>query len=157
VLRVPVTKALRGGISDCRNPALQKMFLMIGLGEKAGSGMAKIQQGWRHTGGIVRLEDSVEPFDHTLLRLDLPSMRGQMTGEMTGQMTGQIEGETPEVVLELLKNNPEASIPEIARHLGKSVSTIGRAVRVLKSEGRLAHSGATKSGRWIVADSHGRE
>jgi len=36
-----------GGISECRNRSLQTMFLMIGGGEKAGSGIDKIRQGWR--------------------------------------------------------------------------------------------------------------
>jgi predicted HTH transcriptional regulator len=44
--------------SDCRNRTLQRMFLMIGLGERAGSGMAKIQRGWAQTGGALRLIDS---------------------------------------------------------------------------------------------------
>jgi ATP-dependent DNA helicase RecG len=46
VLRVPAAVALQGGATDCRNRILQRMFLMIGLGERAGSGMAKIQRGW---------------------------------------------------------------------------------------------------------------
>lgn len=37
----------RGGVSECRNPALQQMFLMIGGGERAGSGVDKIRSGWR--------------------------------------------------------------------------------------------------------------
>jgi len=36
-----------GGISECRNRSIQTMFLMIGGGEKAGSGIDKIRQGWR--------------------------------------------------------------------------------------------------------------
>jgi len=35
-----------GGVSECRNKALQQMFLMIGGGERAGSGMDKIRSGW---------------------------------------------------------------------------------------------------------------
>jgi hypothetical protein len=35
-----------GGLSECRNPNLQKMFLMIGSAEKAGSGVNKILSGW---------------------------------------------------------------------------------------------------------------
>lgn len=31
----------------CRNPTLQKMFMMLGPAEKAGSGGAKIMEGWR--------------------------------------------------------------------------------------------------------------
>jgi ATP-dependent DNA helicase RecG len=37
----------RGGVSECRNKSLQKMFLMIGGGEQAGSGVDKIRTGWR--------------------------------------------------------------------------------------------------------------
>lgn len=35
-----------GGISECRNLSLQKMFMMIGSAEKAGSGVGKILAGW---------------------------------------------------------------------------------------------------------------
>ena len=35
-----------GGISECRNPNIQKMFMMIGSAEKAGSGVNKIFSGW---------------------------------------------------------------------------------------------------------------
>jgi ATP-dependent DNA helicase RecG len=81
VLRVSATKALQGGVSDCRNRSLQQMFLMIGLGERAGSGMAKIQQGWQHTGGKLQLVDSVEPFDQTWLKMDFPPARGRNATE----------------------------------------------------------------------------
>lgn len=35
-----------GGVSECRNPALQRMFMLIGRAEKAGSGVDKIMAGW---------------------------------------------------------------------------------------------------------------
>lgn len=37
----------RGGVSECRNKAIQKMFLFIGGGEQAGSGAARIRTGWQ--------------------------------------------------------------------------------------------------------------
>jgi ATP-dependent DNA helicase RecG len=37
----------KGGVSECRNKALQQMFLMIGGGERAGSGVDKIRSGWK--------------------------------------------------------------------------------------------------------------
>ena len=37
-----------GGISECRNISLQKMFMMIGSAEKAGSGVGKILAGWNN-------------------------------------------------------------------------------------------------------------
>lgn len=38
-----------GGISECRNPALQQMFMLIGRAEKAGSGVDKIMSGWQES------------------------------------------------------------------------------------------------------------
>lgn len=35
-----------GGVSECRNPNIQKMFILIGGAEKAGSGVSKIFAGW---------------------------------------------------------------------------------------------------------------
>src|SRR3989344_2876203 len=46
-LLVSLEQYLAGGVSECRNKALQQMFLMIGGGERAGSGADKIRSGWR--------------------------------------------------------------------------------------------------------------
>ncbi len=46
-LLVSFEQAVRGGVSQCRNRTLQTMFGLIGLGEKAGSGIAKMREGWR--------------------------------------------------------------------------------------------------------------
>lgn len=45
-MRIPLDRAVQGGESDCRNRILHQMFLMIGAGERAGSGIPKIYSGW---------------------------------------------------------------------------------------------------------------
>lgn len=45
-LLVSPEQLMRGSVSECRNKALQTMFLMMGAAEKAGSGMDKIRSGW---------------------------------------------------------------------------------------------------------------
>jgi ATP-dependent DNA helicase RecG len=45
-LLLSLEQILKGGISECRNKSLQLMFQQIGGGEKAGSGIDKIHQGW---------------------------------------------------------------------------------------------------------------
>lgn len=45
-MRIPLDRAIQGGESDCRNRIMHQMFLMIGLGERAGSGIPKIYSGW---------------------------------------------------------------------------------------------------------------
>lgn len=47
VLLVSREQLSKGGISECRNRTLQKLFSLLGFGEKAGSGLDKIRQGWR--------------------------------------------------------------------------------------------------------------
>ncbi|MGM1068230.1 RNA-binding domain-containing protein [Enterobacter bugandensis] len=46
-MRVPFSIAKSGGESDCRNKNIHQMFLLIGLGERAGSGLPKIFSGWK--------------------------------------------------------------------------------------------------------------
>ena len=45
-MRVSITTALEGGVSDPRNATLMKMFGLIGVGERAGSGIPTILETW---------------------------------------------------------------------------------------------------------------
>ena len=45
-LLIPKEHIFQGGLTRCRNLNLQTIFRFMGLAEKAGSGMDKIQQGW---------------------------------------------------------------------------------------------------------------
>ena len=45
-LLVSFEQLRRGAVSECRNPGLQRMFQLIGAGDKAGSGLDKIRRGW---------------------------------------------------------------------------------------------------------------
>lgn len=70
-LRLPLEQVIRGGESDCRNRILHQMFLLIGLGERGGSGMPKIYSGWqsRHwRQPLLREKDQPE---QTLLELHM--------------------------------------------------------------------------------------
>ncbi|MCK4258714.1 MAG: putative DNA binding domain-containing protein [Halanaerobiales bacterium] len=68
-LRMPVRTALKGGISDPRNPNLFKMFNLLGIGERAGSGLANIQLAWKEQ--HWRTPELVEEYqpDRTILVL----------------------------------------------------------------------------------------
>jgi ATP-dependent DNA helicase RecG len=73
-LRVSLDQALEGGLSDCRNRSLQKMFQMIGEGEQAGSGFPKILSAWKgQHWQMPALEEHGEP-DHIILSMSLASL-----------------------------------------------------------------------------------
>lgn len=45
-LMVSLEQLWQGSVSECRNPSLQRMFQLIGAGDKAGSGIDKVRRGW---------------------------------------------------------------------------------------------------------------
>lgn len=70
LMRVPVEQAIVGGESDGRNRTMQQMFLLVGAGERAGSGVPKIYKGWadQHWRWPL-LHEKDEPSEQTLLEL----------------------------------------------------------------------------------------
>ena len=74
-MRMPVDAALRGGVSDCRNRRLQDMFRYVGLGERSGSGMPKIQAAWKaQQWRAPELVEEVEPYEQTVFTLRMASL-----------------------------------------------------------------------------------
>lgn len=67
--RMPVKEAIGGGISDPRNGVIFKMFSMLRLGERAGSGLPTVFQNWEDAyGEKPSLKESFNP-DRVLLTL----------------------------------------------------------------------------------------
>jgi predicted HTH transcriptional regulator len=165
-LRIPARQALHGGLSDCRNRTIQQMFLMLNLGERAGSGLPRILAGWEGQGRSLVLRDDFEPHDHTVLTMSWgPSTTqqgrpgatgtpgktpGEMPGKTPGKTPGKAPGKTPELVLQALLASPSATVPALALQLGRSESAILRAIRKLREEGRLRRIGPDKGGHWAV-------
>jgi ATP-dependent DNA helicase RecG len=124
----------RGGVSECRNKALQKMFLMIGGGEQAGSGVDKIKAGWlsRHwRTPFFNVQSQPDRMKLTLPMVSLipgetlASLRQKFgarldkmsPAEVQALATASIEGVVSNVRLqELMKDHP-ADIGSMLRHL----------------------------------------
>ena len=117
---------------------------MINLGERAGSGIPKIRQGWETDGGRLHLFDTFEPYDQTRLEMSWGRMTGKVTDKMTGKMTGK--------VFALLTTTPTLTIRELAALLGTSESTIDRTIRKLRQAGKLKRIGPAKGGYWEVLE-----
>lgn len=72
---------LRDGISDPRNKTLMKMFNMIGIGERAESGIPDIYQVWKNEGWSAPVvEESYNP-DRTRLSLEFTKKQTIKTKE----------------------------------------------------------------------------
>lgn len=77
--RIDIEAAKSGGISDPRNVALIKMFNMVNVGERAGSGIPNIFMVWSKQGWPVpEIEETLEPERITLsLRIEESSDNSQ--------------------------------------------------------------------------------
>ena len=68
-IRTGREQMLKGGISDPRNKALMKMFNMIGIGERAGSGVPDIYSVWENQGWEKPIVEEQYNPDRTILSL----------------------------------------------------------------------------------------
>ena len=118
-----------------------------------GEGLTRIRHGLQSSGGTLRLFDSFEPYDQTRLELAIDGPEGEALRKTAGKTRVKTPGKTPERIPTLLRNNPEAAIPDIALDVGRSASAVERAIRKMKSEGRLMRAGPDKGGQWVVLDS----
>ena len=89
-IRTGKEQMLKGGISDPRNKALMKMFNLIGIGERAGSGVPDIyavwdSQGWRKP--IVKEEYTP---DRTILILPFTENQAEKTSRKASEIAAQI-------------------------------------------------------------------
>lgn len=148
MMRVPVEQALHCGASDCRNRTLHQLFLFINLGERAGSGLPKIRAGWEAVGNIMRLSDSCEPFDQTLLEMDWV-VSSLMNAIETAVKSSP---KTEEKILQQLRENPQCSTQQLGNVLGISKRAVLKQIEKLKQQGRLARIGSAKGGHWQVLE-----
>ncbi len=63
-----------GGESVCRNKSLQKMFAMLGVAEKAGSGTDKIMKGWKESNWRAPKIDIKQEPDKVVLTMPMESL-----------------------------------------------------------------------------------
>ena len=156
--------------SSPANPLLANAFFRSGYIESWGRGIEKIARECR--------EHDIEPpgYDfemsglmltfianptHTLAGdVDDGKMSGKMSGKMPGKMSGKMSGKMPgkmlsktkATIVTLMRENPEITIPEIARKTGRLERTIEKLVRNLKADEIIGRVGPAKGGYWKVLE-----
>ncbi len=125
-IRIGKKQMLRCGISDPRNKTLMKMFNMIGIGERAGSGIPDIYQVWENEGWqIPVIEESYNP-DRTCLSLEFAEKRTIKTNDKKQTIKTNDKKQTTktenhrEKIREFLIQTELASAKDIAKIIGLS-------------------------------------
>lgn len=114
---------LRGGISDPRNRGLMKMFNLIDIGERAGSGIPRIINIWNDFGmKSPSIDEEFDP-DRTILTLSLEKKQAIKTSNNSQDITSKKTAKTLEnqmKIREYLKDNGRSKCADIADFLGLS-------------------------------------
>ncbi len=144
---------LKGGISDPRNKALMKMFNLIGIGERAGSGVPDIygvweQQGWRQP-------EVIEEYgpDRTILKLSFVKSENKKAliksadkKKFTNKTRQQLEK-----IIGWMEPDREYRISEIAEFLGIKETRARELTRELIRLEQIDPTGEKKGRRYRKA------
>lgn len=141
----------KGGESDPRNKALMKMFNLINIGERAGSGVPDIFKTWEQEGWIEpRIEERYGEASRTILILPFVEKQAKKTSEINKRnKTSEIKQakktwENKEKIIDFIKKNGTSKTSEIANMLGLSEARTRVILKEMVAAGNLKASGGTK-------------
>ncbi len=153
-IRTGKKQMLRGGISDPRNKTLMKMFNMIGIGERAGSGIPDIYQVWENEGWPMPVvEESYNP-DRTRLSLEFSKKQAIKTSDKKQAIKTsdknklQKTQEKEELIREYLRQNGLSKTSEIAEYIELSPA---RTRALLSDMADVVVEGANKNRKYRLA------
>ncbi len=133
-------------ISLPRNPILAKLFRMVKLAENVGFGLDKIEHNWKIYSSTVPVFQT--EFDAVILDFNLKSSTQETSGKTSGKASGKASGKTSDKIVELIHNNNEISIPEMAEAIGVSERSIERNIQKLRMNNIIRRVGSAKGGSW---------
>ena len=147
--RVDIDRAYRGGASDARNKTMLKMFTMIDIGERAGSGVPNMVEQWESCGyGRPVLSEEVDPEVSTVFLpisgLSADNRQKQSAETGSDGKRGRTEANKA-AILTFLKDNGASRSADIADGIGLGISRTNDLLRELISAGLVKASGQTRS------------
>ena len=143
--RINVQEALVGGVSDPRNESLIKMFNLINVGERAGSGLPSISTVWQKQGW--QEPEIVESFNPDRTTLVLPLAANKVAAK-NGGMSSSISEKRKNDILQYLTDTPEASSTQIADAIGLQVSRTKMHLTELVSDGAVVAEGSSRARKY---------
>lgn len=120
--RIELDAAKSGGVSDPRNGMMLKMFNLIDIGERAGSGIPNIFRVWREQGWAApTFTEQLEP-ERTILSLTFEKIGDKKSVIKIGDKKSVINEKMKETIIAYLTDHAEAKTAEIAAYIGLKLS-----------------------------------
>jgi hypothetical protein len=152
-LLVSLDQYYSGGESVCRNKSLQKMFSMLGVAEKAGSGTDKIMKGWRETNWrSPNIYEQQEP-DKVVLIMPMESFLSEKAKAKLTEKFGVFANSFDHHVLSILALAcDEGSVTNMRLRYSLSLhkSEIANILKIMTQKGLLVSEGYGRGMRYIL-------
>ncbi len=160
-IRIGLEAALAGGVSDPRNETIMKMFSLVDIGERAGTGIPDFVNTWTKYMRLSPIYSIKHNPDRTMLTIPYSAENmakaggllvhsGEEKGGLVHQnneksgLTNPQSGLTPpkdgltetaQKIIELMRQDPTITYDEIAAKLGKARSGIAKQIKKLIDDG----------------------
>ncbi len=159
-IRTGKKQMLKGGISDPRNKALMKMFNMIGIGERAGSGVPDIYSVWESQGWIKpQVIEEYSP-DRTILKLSFIGVKSKKVTEKSDRKKVTEKSDRKKVtektkmqkqlILSRMQPNIKYKVEEVAVWLAVGRTRSRNLLKLLVDDGKIIETGTTKMKRYQI-------
>ncbi len=158
--RISLKEAIDGGMSDPRNATLLKMFSMIDIGERAGSGIPGVFSVWDKEFGIVpEYSQKLSPErTTTILKLSQALKENNVSNDtinkgLLGILPSKFPSKLPskiEITFKAICDDNYASNQELAVRTNQSERTIRNHTSKLKEMNFIKRVGSDKGGHWKI-------
>ncbi|MBP2021159.1 putative HTH transcriptional regulator [Clostridium punense] len=153
-LRVSREEALKGGVSDPRNENIFKMFNLLGIGERAGSGLENIQLAWKEQKWIAPdLEEEYNP-DRINLILRTVSMLPMKSVELLKEiLEEEYEQLNKDEVMALITAHQEGYVTNyrLQQLIDTHAINSNKVLSLLVEKGYLESDGIGRGTRYYLA------
>jgi predicted HTH transcriptional regulator len=138
-IRTGKKQMLRGGISDPKNKTLMKMFNLIGIGERAGSGIPDIYQVWKDEGWEApKVKERFNP-DRTVLTLSFTK-----ADDKVAEKSGEKTQEKYDAILKYMQHDKWYKASEFESIVGVKESRVKILLKDMTEQGLIEGTGSTK-------------
>lgn len=136
-----IEQAFRGGTSDARNKTMLKMFTMIDVWERAGSGVPNMLEQWASCGySSPRLTEELDPELSTVF---LP-LDDSLVAPATQSQEGSGFSKNEQCAVDLARDNGRVTTRELAEAAGISKQAASALLKRLADRGVLRWHGNSK-------------
>lgn len=144
--RIAVEDAKSGGVSDPRNTALMKMFNLINVGERAGSGIPSIYSVWKKQGWAEPvLREEYSPDRITLSLVFEKAAIKNSDKKVATKTSGKITAMHKEAIINYLTENVSATSVELADVLNLKQARVREILAELIADGYVVAIGQNKN------------